>query len=84
MQAHVLIRFRLDTSIRAIGTRAHAMHSLAFFSFYSIIVSTVGWVHCLFTPEVTDPRGSKDVNLTYYSRHPKTMVMVRPLIRHWN
>jgi hypothetical protein len=43
----LIIKIDIDTSLRAIGTRAHAMHSLAFFSSYSIIVSTVGWVLCL-------------------------------------
>lgn len=29
-------------AIRAIGTRAHAMHSMAYFSLWSVIVSTIG------------------------------------------
>ncbi|PFH46969.1 hypothetical protein AMATHDRAFT_7209 [Amanita thiersii Skay4041] len=30
------------TSIRAIGMRAHAMHSMAYFSFHSVLVSSIG------------------------------------------
>ena len=36
----------LDISLRAIGTRAHTMHSLTFFSSYSVIVSALGWTQC--------------------------------------
>lgn len=32
----------LVTSLRAIGKRAHAMHSLTYFSSYSILVSVLG------------------------------------------
>jgi hypothetical protein len=34
-----------DTTIRAIGRRAHPLHSLAFFSSQSVVVASIGCVH---------------------------------------
>ncbi|KAF8531777.1 hypothetical protein JB92DRAFT_2848873 [Gautieria morchelliformis] len=39
-------------SLRAIGTRAHAMHSMTFFSAYSVIVSTAGMLIFRVTPVI--------------------------------
>ncbi|KIJ53393.1 hypothetical protein M422DRAFT_25758 [Sphaerobolus stellatus SS14] len=39
-------------TLRAIGTRAHAMHSLTFFSSYSVIVSTIGMLALRIKPVI--------------------------------
>lgn len=38
--------FIIDTSLRAIGKRAHPLHSLVMFSFYSVVVASIGWGLC--------------------------------------
>jgi len=38
------ITFALDTSTRAIGKRAHPLHSLVYYSIASVLFSTVGYV----------------------------------------
>jgi hypothetical protein len=41
---YALSSFLVDTILRAIGKRAHSLHSLAYFSLQSVIFSTIGYV----------------------------------------
>ena len=41
-----------DVTIRAVGKRAHPLHSMTFFSILCVIASTAGWVYIAVRPSV--------------------------------